>query len=164
MLHEVTGDILLSRARALAHGVAPQDNFAQGLALSLREAWPALYEDFRHYCHVHSPTPGGLWTWMGADGRYIVNLFTQEPPASAGRHPGRSSTQHVGHCLKALAKWVHAEKITSLALPRLATGVGGLDWHAVQPLIQQHLGELGIPVFVYTTYRAGQQATEPGLE
>ena len=49
MLKEVTGDILLSTAGAIAHGIAPHDNFKQGLALSLREQWPGMYKDFRHY-------------------------------------------------------------------------------------------------------------------
>ena len=31
MLKEVNGDILLSTAGAIAHGVAPHDNFKQGL-------------------------------------------------------------------------------------------------------------------------------------
>ena len=43
MLKEVAGDILLTKAEALAHGVAPNDNFANGLALALRERWPASY-------------------------------------------------------------------------------------------------------------------------
>ena len=47
MIYEVSGDILLSDARAIAHGVAPNDNFTTGLAFSLREHWPALYKDFR---------------------------------------------------------------------------------------------------------------------
>ena len=50
VLHKSTGDILMSRDQAIAHGVGPHDNFAQGLALSLRERWPAMYKDFRHYC------------------------------------------------------------------------------------------------------------------
>jgi O-acetyl-ADP-ribose deacetylase (regulator of RNase III) len=49
-----------------------------------------------------------------------------------------------------------------LALPRLATGVGGLDWNEVQPLVVQHLGDLAIPIFLYTTFHAGQKATEKG--
>ena len=50
MLIEVSGDILLTGAHAIAHGVAPNDNFHQGLALALREEYPAMYKDFRHYC------------------------------------------------------------------------------------------------------------------
>ena len=49
---------------------------------------------------------------------------------------------------------------TSLALPHLATGVGGLDWNEVAPLVEQHLGDLGIPVIVYFGYHAGVAADE----
>ena len=161
MLHEVSGDILLTRAQAIAHGVGPNDNFAQGLALSLRERWPAMYKDFRHYCQVHNPKSGQLWAWMGADGTRIVNLFTQDPPKTKGGHPGRSSLTHLNHCLKALETFVAKEKLTSLALPRLATGVGGLDWDLVRPELKNHLGKLGVPVIVYTTYHSGQAADEP---
>jgi O-acetyl-ADP-ribose deacetylase (regulator of RNase III) len=58
---------------------------------------------------------------------------------------------------------VEAEKIKSLALPRLATGVGGLEWSVVHALIEQHLGTLKIPVLVYTRYEKGVAAKEPPL-
>ena len=154
MLTEVEGDLLLSRAAAIAHGVAPNDPFSQGLALSLRERWPALYKDFRHYCQTYHPKPGELWTWMAADGVRVVNLFTQEGiEGHHGGKPGRASLSHVAHALKALRKLAEEEKFTSLALPRLATGVGALSWDEVKPLIAQHLGTLNIPVQVYSTYR-----------
>ena len=44
MIHEVAGDILLTKAQAVAHGVAPNDHFDSGLALALREQWPAPVE------------------------------------------------------------------------------------------------------------------------
>ena len=47
-----------------------------------------------------------------------------------------------------------------MALPRLATGVGGLDWADVRPLIDKHLGSLGIPVYVYATFQPGVTAKE----
>lgn len=155
MIQEVTGDILLTKAQAIAHGVAPNDHFNSGLALSLREQWPAMYKDFRHFTHNTHPKPGTLWLWGGAGGHRIINLFTQEPAASEHSHPGKASLSHVNHCLKELHRVVEAEGITSLALPRLATGVGGLNWDEVLPLIKNHLGSLKIPVSVYTTYRKG---------
>lgn len=160
MIVEVAGDILLSKAHAIAHGVAPNDSFTQGLALQIREQMPALYKDFRHYCQTQHPVPGGLWTWMGADGRPVVNLFTQDAAYEHGAKPGKASTPHVGAALRELRKLVDAENFTSIALPRLATGVGGLDWRDVAPLIRQHLGDLKIPVVIYTTYHAGQVAAE----
>jgi len=59
-----------------------------------------------------------------------------------------------------LSKVIEAEKIASVALPRLATGVGGLKWADVKPLIEKHLGHLPIPVYLYTTFRPGVQAKE----
>ena len=82
MLKEVSGDILLSKAEAIAHGVAPGDHFNQGLALSLRERYPARAKDFRHYCQVSHPKPGGIWAGAGAVGRRRINLLTQEEAAS----------------------------------------------------------------------------------
>jgi O-acetyl-ADP-ribose deacetylase (regulator of RNase III) len=91
----------------------------------------------------------------------IVNLFTQEPAAGHGaNHPGRATIENVNHCLKALCKVIEAEKFKSVALPRLATGVGGLDWKDVKPLMEKHLGHLTIPVYVYATYQPGVQAEE----
>jgi O-acetyl-ADP-ribose deacetylase (regulator of RNase III) len=161
MIHEVSGDILKSRAQAIAHGVAPNDDFHTGLALSLREHAPALYKDFRHYCQSTHPKSGGLWTWAGADGRRIINLFTQD--GAEGHHggkPGKATVSNVRHALKALRAEIDEQKIATLALPRLATGVGGLDWADVSPLVQEYLADAGIPVYVYTTYHAGVVADE----
>ncbi|AVP97459.1 Appr-1-p processing protein [Ahniella affigens] len=162
MIRYVSGDILLSDAKAIAHGVAPNDDFGQGLAHTLRDNLPAMYKDFRHFCHTQHPKSGSLWTWGGAEGPRIVALFTQDGAYGHGAKPGKATTAHVNHALKELAKEVRQEGWTSLALPRLATGVGGLDWQEVKPLIEHHLGDLGIPVLVYETYRP-QQAADEGL-
>ena len=58
MLKEVAGDILLTKAEALAHGVAPNDNFANGLALALRERWPAMIKPYGN--HMVNASTGGL--------------------------------------------------------------------------------------------------------
>ena len=55
----------------------------------------------------------------------------------------------MNHCLKALCKVIETEKFKSVALPRLATGVGGLDWKDVKPLMEKYLGHLSIPIYVY---------------
>jgi O-acetyl-ADP-ribose deacetylase (regulator of RNase III) len=55
---------------------------------------------------------------------------------------------------------IEKENFTSIALPRLATGVGGLNWEEVKPLISKHLGDLKLPIYVYTTYAKGKAADE----
>jgi O-acetyl-ADP-ribose deacetylase (regulator of RNase III) len=65
--------------------------------------------------------------------------------------------------LKALTKIIEKEAITSVALPRLATGVGGLEWDNVYPVVKEKLAGLDTPVYLYTEFHAGQQASEPGI-
>ena len=160
MIKEVEGDILHTTAKAIAHGVAPNDHLDHGLALELRERWPALAKDFRHWAHTHHTEPGGLWTWSTPDGRRIVNLLTHSAAPSEKAHPGKAQLDFVNHALRALHAEIVREGIKSIALPRLATGVGGLAWTDVRPLIQRHLGELDIPVYVYTSYKRDVVAPE----
>lgn len=159
MIREVSGDILLTRANAIAHGVAPNDAFATGLAHSLREQWPAMYKDFRHYCQTQHPKSGSAWIWSGPGVR-IINLLTQEAAYDHGSKAGHATLANVNHVLRELRKLIEHEKLTSVALPRLATGVGGLEWTAVHPLIEKHLGDLEIPILVYSTFHPGLAAEE----
>lgn len=161
MIHEVEGDILLTGAQAIAHGVAPNDPMNQGLSLSLHERYPAMHKDFHHWCYQQHPKPGEAWAWGGAEGVRIINLLTQEGGYGGGNKPGKASGPNVNHALRALKKIIQKEGFSSVALPRLATGVGGLDWDQVKPLIQSQLGDLDIPVYVYVTFHAGQKANEP---
>jgi O-acetyl-ADP-ribose deacetylase (regulator of RNase III) len=71
-----------------------------------------------------------------------------------------SCSIHINHVLQALKKEIQAEHLLSLALPRLAMGVGGLSWTEVRPLIAHALGDGGIPVYVYTTFKKGIAAVE----
>jgi O-acetyl-ADP-ribose deacetylase (regulator of RNase III) len=162
VIHELSGDILLSGAKAIVQGVAPNDDFHHGLALQLRERMPAMYKDFRHFCQTKHPKSGGLWTWMSADGHFIVNLFTQEEAYNHGSKPGRATLSNVNRALHALRALVQKERLPSLALPRLACGQTGLDWREVRPLIDNHLGDLGVPVYLYVNYQKSNKAQEPG--
>lgn len=160
MIYELQGDILLSNAQAIAHGISPNEDFNRGLALALREMWPAMAKDYRHYAHQSHPKSGELWAWGGVD-RRIYCLLTQDGSFDPGALPRRATLANVNQCLRNLRLDLEQEKIRSIALPRLATGVGGLKWEEVQPLIQTHLGDLAIPVYVYTRYQAGTAAAEP---
>lgn len=160
MIKEVSGDILLTKARVIAHGIAPNDHFNTGLAHELREQWPAMYQDFRHYCHAEHPKPGETWVWAGTEGKRIVNMFTQDAPLNHQGNPGRANTHNVNQALRQLRQIIEKEEFESLALPRLATGVGGLDWEEVLPLVKKHLGDLKIPIYLYTNYQKGKPAEE----
>lgn len=160
MIKEVKGDILLTGAQAIAHSIAPHDHFDRGLALSLRKDYPAMAKDFRHYCKLRNPDTGTIWMWGGVGGIRIFNLMTQEPAKTLNGHPGNSTLHNVDYSLKHLADSIIEEGITSLALPRLATGYGNLEWEDVKPLIAKRLGDANIPVYVYSEYAKGVKAEE----
>jgi O-acetyl-ADP-ribose deacetylase (regulator of RNase III) len=163
MIYKVEGDILLSKAHAIAHGVGINDPMDKGLALELKKKYPFLQKDFHRWCHQHNTKPGEAWMWRGPDNEHIVNLITQEGMGSSENPHGKATLSNVRHALAACLKIIATEKITSIALPRLATGVGDLDWDDVLPIIENNLVGLDIPVYIYTVYHPGQQAYEPGL-
>src|SRR5690348_11558776 len=163
MIHEVKGDILLSHAQVIAHSIAPHDRFEEGLALSLGEQWPALVKDFRHFCHAMEPKAGETWIWSGAMSRYIINLLVNEAAHRMGEKPGRAKPEDLERALRELRHLLETHRFHSLALPRLATGAGGMEWEEVRPRIEYHLGELALPIYIYVDYQKGVQAVEPGL-
>ncbi len=163
MIYQVSGDILLSNAHAIVHGIAPNDPMNQGLALSLHEKYPSMHKDFHHWCNQNHPKPGKAWMWGGAEGVRIVNLLTQDGGYGHGARPEKATLKHVRDSLKALLKIIKKESITSIALPKIATGVGGLDWEQVRPVIQEKLENVDIPVYIYTEFHSGQQGKEPGV-
>lgn len=162
MIHEVHGDIVLSNAQAIAHGISPNEKFDHGLALVLGEMWPAMAAAYRDHAQQAQPKPGELWAWQGFDTK-IYCLVTQAGSFDPGALPRRATIANVDQCLQRLREHLLHENVQSLALPRLATGIGGLNWEDVRALIEKHLGDLSIPVFVYARYQAGAAATEPGL-
>lgn len=166
MIREVEGDILLTDADLIAHGIATRDHFDSGLALSLRDRWPSMVRDYRHFTHFNPLKAGDVWAWSGVNEnggtRHIINLITTQDMLDEGKasRPDKASLEHVAHSLKALAKHIKKNDIRSVALPRLATGVGALNWADVKPLIQTHLADVGIPVLLYEVFRHGVKAAE----
>ena len=153
MIKEVEGDILLSKAQAIAHGIAPNDDFKQGLALSLRERWPDLYRDFRHYCHTHHPECGDVWLWESVGNFKCYSLMTQEPAPNKSGHPGKATIENVNHCLRNLHKEIEKKGLKTLAITKISTGVGGLDWSEVRPLIdKQFAKDNNVTLYIYTRY------------
>lgn len=164
MIHFVSGDILLSRAQVLAHGVAPNDPMTHGLALALRPGYPALHKDFHHGCSQQHSKPGTAWMWGGPGGVRVVNLITQEGGYGAGAKPGRASAHNVREARARTGqdgrgRVVHVHRG---AAPGHGRGCA-LPWDDVLPVLEQRLGALAIPVYVYTEYHPGQSAHEPGL-
>jgi O-acetyl-ADP-ribose deacetylase (regulator of RNase III) len=99
--------------------------------------------------------------WGGTGGTRIFNLMTQEGDHGHGSRPGKATVANVNHALRKLRHAIETEGITSLAIPAIATGVGGLNWDDVNVVVESQLGDMEIPIYVYTVYQKGVQADEP---
>ena len=118
----------------------------------------------RRYPSLKSAGPGARpWVWGAAGGLRICNLLTQDGERGRGNSPGRATLSHLKHCLEKLRAELEKGEVTSLAMLRLSTGVGRLQWTDVQPLIVHHPGDLKIPVFLHATCHRGRQGPEAGL-
>lgn len=149
MIYEVDGDILETKAAAIAHGVAANDPMNQGLAAALHERYPAMHKDFHHWCRQRHPKLGSAWLWSGAGGVRVINLLTQDGGYEHGSKPQHATASSVNHALRALRKLIEKEQLASVALPHLAAGVDGLDWAEVRALVDNQLGDVAADVYLY---------------
>ncbi len=152
-VYYLSGDLFLSRAQTIGHGVNTRGRMGAGVAVDFRRRFPEMYKEYRRRCHNDELAAGSYFLWTQSD-PWVLNLATQAELAGASR-------PFVRDALSLLAARYEAEGITSLALPRIAAGLGGLSWGEVKSLLDEIFADLPLPVFVYQEYLPGVEAQEP---
>jgi O-acetyl-ADP-ribose deacetylase (regulator of RNase III) len=133
------GDILEARAEALVNTVNCVGVMGRGIALQFKNAFPANFKAYAAACKRKEVQPGRMFVFDSGEltpPRYIINFPTK-------RHwRGKSRLEDIRSGLDALVDEVRARDIRSIALPPLGSGLGGLDWSDVRPLIESALARL----------------------
>ncbi|HEX4881307.1 MAG TPA: macro domain-containing protein [Porticoccaceae bacterium] len=145
----LVGNIVYSKSDAIVQGIAPDEDFSQGVALAVSQKHPGIVEDFEQYRSTATPAPGGLWAWRNGARPQVLSLFVR---AASADHRGTGKLEWVDKALAELRKYVQENQLKSVALPKLGTGAGDLDWREVKPLIEKHLGDLPTRVYLYTIF------------
>jgi O-acetyl-ADP-ribose deacetylase (regulator of RNase III) len=142
-------------AHAFGHGCNCQGSMGAGIAVGFRERYPAMYEEYRRRCKVkpRAFNPGDVFLWKEDDLPWVFNLATQE-----GTWRSRATYPVVEQTLATMRALADAEGITSIAIPRIGTGYGGLAWSKIKPIIARIFDDWPGTLFVYEAYVA--QATE----
>ncbi|MBL6853643.1 MAG: macro domain-containing protein [Alphaproteobacteria bacterium] len=139
MIELKTGNIIAEDAEALINTVNCVGIMGRGIALQFRKAFPANYEEYEKACNHNLVQPGRMFvheTNQLSNPRYIINFPTK-------RHwRGKSHIEDIVSGLKALVKEIRTRRIRSIAIPPLGSGLGGLDWRDVKPLILDAMSEL----------------------
>lgn len=154
MIELTSGDILKDEAEAIVNTVNCVGVMGRGIALQFKNAWPENFKAYAAACARKEVQPGRMCifeTGQLTTPRYIVNFPTK-------RHwRGNSRIEDIELGLAALASDIKTHGIRSIAIPPLGSGLGGLNWEDVRPLIEKHLAPLtDVTVRIYEPLEALQ--------
>lgn len=140
------GDLFASGAQTLVNTVNCVGVMGKGVAAEFKKRFPPMMEDYVGRCERGEVRLGEPYLYTDLTGTRIVNFPTKDHWRSTSRLADIESG------LRYLADHVAAWGITSLALPPLGCGNGGLAWSEVGPLIHRELHVLPVNVTVFAPY------------
>ncbi|MDJ0734271.1 MAG: macro domain-containing protein [Nostocaceae cyanobacterium] len=139
MIEFKQGNLLEEKAEAIVNTVNCVGVMGKGIALQFKRAYPENFREYAKACQAGKVQPGRMFTVVRDsifNPRYIINFPTK-------RHwRGKSKIEDIKNGLTALIAEVKQLGITSIAIPPLGCGNGGLNWTEVKPLIESAFNQL----------------------
>ncbi len=133
MIEASKGNLLTAPVQALVNTVNTEGVMGKGIALQFKNAYPAMYKAYVEACNSGQVRLGTMDVHdlggIGDGPRWIINFPTK------GHWKSRSKIGNIAAGLEDLVRTVGRLGITSVAVPPLGCGNGGLDWAEVRPLI-----------------------------
>lgn len=147
MIEYASGDILRSDADAVVNTVNCVGVMGRGIALQFKNAYPANFKAYAAACKRGEVQPGRMFVVETGQlsPRFIINFPTK-------RHwRGKSRMEDIEAGLLDLLRVIERFGITSIAIPPLGAGLGGLDWSAVRTRIESAMASVpsSVRVVVY---------------
>jgi O-acetyl-ADP-ribose deacetylase (regulator of RNase III) len=147
MIRYTAGDILNADVEALVNTVNCVGIMGRGIALQFKNAFPENFSAYVAACDRGDVQPGRMFvfeTTAMVNPKFIINFPTK-------RHwRGKSRMEDIDAGLQALVEEIGRRKITSIAIPPLGSGLGGLVWNVVRTRIDAVLRDIaGVDVVVY---------------
>ncbi len=136
MIELKTGDVLREDVEALVNTVNCVGFMGRGIALQFKRAFPENFRAYSAACRRHEVQPGRMLVFDAGKlthPRYIINFPTK-------RHwRSKSRIEDIEAGLETLVSVILEQRIRSIAIPPLGTGLGGLEWADVCPRIERAL-------------------------
>jgi len=147
MIHYVKGNVLESEAEALVNTVNTVGVMGKGIALQFKNQFPNNYKLYREACKNKKLKIGQLLVVEEETlltGKKIIINF---PTKTHWRLP--SEYEYISLGLDELVKTIEERTITSIAIPPLGAGNGGLDWQRVKYMIESALQSVDCDVYLF---------------
>lgn len=144
MFKFVIGDLLKSDAYALVNTVNCEGYMGKGIAYQFKLRFPEMNLEYERKCKNHELRPGKLHCFS-ADNKLIINFPTKD------KWREKSKMEYIISGLDELVNVIEEYNITSIAIPPLGSGNGGLIWSNVKPEIIKKLNDISnrVDIFVY---------------
>jgi len=143
MITYLSGDLFQSPANVLVNTVNTLGVMGKGIALKFKRIYPEMFEAYRNLCERDELQIGQLFLYKTSN-KWILNF----PTKKHWRNPSKAEYIEAG--LKKLRERYPELGMTSIAFPELGCGNGELNFETqVKPLMEQYLGKLSIPTFIY---------------
>lgn len=157
----VKGDMFFSRMQTLTVSVNTVGVMGKGLASRAKYQFPDVYVKYQDLCKNKTLKMGKPYLYkreisldyiLADESERLTNLnlrtwFLLFPTKTDWRNMADLSGIEEG--LKWLVNNYKKEAISSLAIPALGCGLGGLSWGVVGPILCRYLQKLDIPVKLY---------------
>jgi len=139
MIRFVTGNIFDSKTEAIVNTVNCVGVMGRGIALQFKNQYPDNFKAYELACKQNEVVPGKMFVFevnQIINPKFIINFPTK-------RHwRGASRIEDIEAGLDDLAKIIAERQISSIALPPLGAGLGGLDWNVIKEKIETSLCKL----------------------
>lgn len=141
------GNLIEYNAEALVNTVNCEGHMGKGIALQFKKAFPDNFKAYARACRAGEVQPGRMLVFRtGAmmNPKYIINFPTKR------KWREKSRMEDIESGLKALIAEVSRMGVSSIAVPPLGCGLGGLNWGEVRPMIERAFAELpGVQVALF---------------
>ncbi len=139
MIEHQQGNLLEVDAEALVNTVNCVGAMGKGIALQFKLAFPDNFKEYAKACRHGEVQLGHMFTVPTGkltNPRYIINFPTKN------HWRGSSHIKDIHTGLAALVQEIRKLNITSIAIPPLGCGNGGLNWSEVRPMIEEAMTEV----------------------
>ena len=153
-----SGNIFNSKAQTLVNTVNCVGVMGKGVALQFKKLFPEMYQDYVNKCKHKEVKLTRPYLYKQILSPWILNFPTKDNWRSVSR------ISDIIAGLKYLELHYKEWGITSLAVPPLGCGHGGLDWKIVAPVLYEHLSQLNIPVELYAPHETPEHLLSPASE
>ena len=141
MIKYLKMDVTTANSGIIAHGVNCQGVMGSGVALAIKNKFPAVYQLYSDLCEdtrAFSDTKvllGRVQHCKINDELYVANCFTQDFYGKDGKQYASYDADRI--CIGNLFQ---AARILELPIymPKIGCGLGGLEWGKVQKILEEN--------------------------